>query len=69
MSVYRFVSEGTVDAKIVDIAERKLSLDAAVLDQEEIGTMAELLKGLLDSSAPEEQATEVAELATVADDA
>jgi hypothetical protein len=56
--VYRLVSNGSVDARIVDIATAKLSLDAAVLSsgggmtdkearQAEQRSMAEILASLL----------------------
>ena len=32
VTIYRLVTKGTVDERIVAIAERKLKLDAAVLD-------------------------------------
>jgi SWI/SNF-related matrix-associated actin-dependent regulator 1 of chromatin subfamily A len=41
VSVYRLVTSDTVDAKIVAIAERKLSLDAAVLNADGDGGGAE----------------------------
>ena len=58
MHVYRLVSSGSVDARIVDIATAKLSLDAAVLSagggmtdkearQAEQRSMAEILSSLL----------------------
>lgn len=33
MTVYRLVAKGTVDRNIYDIAERKLKLDAAVMER------------------------------------
>ena len=60
VTVYRFVTEGTVDARIVEIAQRKLHLDAAVLssDKEEKAaesrSMAELLLGMLHEEQPAE---------------
>jgi SWI/SNF-related matrix-associated actin-dependent regulator 1 of chromatin subfamily A len=65
VTVYRLVTQGTVDAKIVAIADRKLVLDAAVLKAEEeegeatgkesraaeSRSMAALLAGLLGEGA------------------
>ena len=54
VTVYRFVTGGSVDQKIVAIANRKLSLDQAVLtqdgkgDEDEKRTMGDILKSLLE---------------------
>ena len=62
VTVYRFVTAESVDEKIVAIAARKLSLDRAVLseddgggkmgDREESRSMAEILKALLEEAPP-----------------
>ena len=51
VTVYRLVTQDTVDAKIVAIAERKLTLDAAVLsaNDDEAGAPAE--EGMIDAKA------------------
>ena len=58
VTVYRFVTSGTVDARIVEIAERKLHLDAAVLSNDkemkaaEMRSMQELLMDILQAEEP-----------------
>jgi len=60
VTVYRLVCEGTVDARIAEIAQRKLSLDAAVLSSDkdakaaESRSMAEMLAEMLQEGPPAE---------------
>jgi SWI/SNF-related matrix-associated actin-dependent regulator of chromatin subfamily A member 5 len=42
--VFRFITEGTIEEKIVERADRKLFLDAAVIQQ---GRLFDKLKGSL----------------------
>ena len=41
VTVYRLVTKGTVDQNVLSIAERKLALDAAVLNDVTVGGEAE----------------------------